>query len=166
MGMNFGEALQALKKGERVARAGWNGRGMWLKLQVPDAHSKMTFPYIYLSTVTGDLVPWLASQTDMLADDWGVLQTVDDIWMDAACSNAYEVGKPAESPPMMEFVIEHSGKKRKIVGPFNICMKHEALRHLIECLQAGLARDFSYGWVEVSQVQSSIPNTPAISWCD
>jgi hypothetical protein len=43
---------------------------MWVKLQVPDEHSKMTLPYIYMSTVTGDLVPWLASQTDMLARDW------------------------------------------------------------------------------------------------
>lgn len=43
---------------------------MWLALQVPDAHSKMSLPYIYMSTVSGDLVPWLASQTDVLADDW------------------------------------------------------------------------------------------------
>lgn len=68
--MRFGEALDALKRGERVQRAGWNGKGMWLGLQVPDAHSKMSLPYIYMSTVTGDLVPWLASQTDMLAEDW------------------------------------------------------------------------------------------------
>lgn len=71
--MNFGGALQALKDGERVARAGWNGKGMWLKLQRPDVTSKMTLPYIYMSTVTGDLVPWLASQTDILADDWSIL---------------------------------------------------------------------------------------------
>jgi hypothetical protein len=58
--------------GERVQRAGWNGKGMWLALQVPDAHSKMTLPYIYVSTAQGDLVPWLASQTDMLASDWSV----------------------------------------------------------------------------------------------
>jgi len=43
---------------------------MWLNLQVPDAKSKMTLPYIYMKTVTDDLVPWLASQTDILADDW------------------------------------------------------------------------------------------------
>lgn len=68
--MNFGQALEALKVGRRVAREGWNGKGMWLALQRPDAHSKMSLPYIYMSTVTGDLVPWLASQTDMLAEDW------------------------------------------------------------------------------------------------
>jgi hypothetical protein len=43
---------------------------MWLALQSPDANSKMTLPYIYMSTATGDLVPWLASQTDILAVDW------------------------------------------------------------------------------------------------
>ncbi len=67
---DFGFALDMLRRGEKVRRAGWNGKGMWLALQVPDAHSKMSLPYIYMSTVTGDLVPWLASQTDMLAEDW------------------------------------------------------------------------------------------------
>ena len=43
---------------------------MWLALQRPDAHSKMTLPYIYMRTAQGDLVPWLASQTDLLAEDW------------------------------------------------------------------------------------------------
>ncbi len=71
--MDFGGAIVALKSGERVTRAGWNGKGMWLALQVPDADSKMTRPYIYMSTVTGDLIPWLASQSDMLADDWSVV---------------------------------------------------------------------------------------------
>lgn len=71
MGADFGTALRWLKEGERVARIGWNGRGMWLALQRPDEHSKMTLPYIYMCTVSGDRVPWLASQTDMLSDDWG-----------------------------------------------------------------------------------------------
>lgn len=68
--MHFGEALEHLKSGNKVTRPGWNGKGMWLKLQEPDENSKMTLPYIYMSTVTGDLVPWLASQTDILAEDW------------------------------------------------------------------------------------------------
>ena len=68
--MDFGEAIKALKRGERVQREGWNGKGMWLGLQVPDAHSKMTLPYIFMRTVQHDLVPWLASQTDMLSEDW------------------------------------------------------------------------------------------------
>lgn len=71
--MNFGEAIEALKVGEMVCRSGWNGKGMWLELQRPDEHSKMGLPYIYMSTVTGELVPWLASQTDMLADDWEIV---------------------------------------------------------------------------------------------
>lgn len=64
--MDFGQALVEIKAGNTVSRAGWNGNGMWLK-------SKMTLPYIYMSTAQGDLVPWLASQTDILAGDWGVV---------------------------------------------------------------------------------------------
>jgi len=69
-GKDFSWALEALKDGHRVRRAGWNGKGMWLAMQRPDAYSKMTLPYIYMKTVQGDLVPWLCSQTDMLALDW------------------------------------------------------------------------------------------------
>lgn len=71
--MNFGQALQALKNGNRVSRSGWNGKGMWIALQVPDANSKMQLPYIYMSTAGNQLVPWLASQTDVLAEDWSIL---------------------------------------------------------------------------------------------
>jgi hypothetical protein len=56
-----------------VTREGWNGKGMWLALQVPDQHSKMQQPYIYMCPVGGKLVPWLASQSDMLAEDWQIL---------------------------------------------------------------------------------------------
>jgi hypothetical protein len=66
----IGWAIKEMQAGNRVTRPGWNGKGMWLGLQVPDAHSKMTLPYIYMSTAQGDLVPWLASQTDILAIDW------------------------------------------------------------------------------------------------
>ena len=72
----FGDALHALQGGLAVARAGWNGKGMWLRLQVPDANSKMTLPYIYMKTADGQLVPWLASQTDLLSKDWGVVPDV------------------------------------------------------------------------------------------
>lgn len=74
--MNFGDAIAALKEGKRLARQGWNGKGMWLELQIPDAKSKMTLPYIFLnypSSLTypiGARVPWLASQTDVLSEDW------------------------------------------------------------------------------------------------
>jgi hypothetical protein len=67
---DFGRALYLLKNGYQVQRAGWNGKGQYIKLQVPDEFSKMNLPYIYISTVDGKLVPWLASQTDMLAEDW------------------------------------------------------------------------------------------------
>lgn len=72
----FGIALATLKQGGKVTRSGWNGKGLWLELQRPDEHSKMTLPYIYINyptdakTTPGCRVPWLASQTDMLAEDW------------------------------------------------------------------------------------------------
>lgn len=68
--MDFGQALSYLKSGRRISRAGWNGRGQYLELQVPDSNSKMQRPYIYISPVDGALVPWVASQSDLLADDW------------------------------------------------------------------------------------------------
>ena len=71
--LTFGDAIHFLKRGRKVMRAGWNGKNMWLELQVPDKHSKMTLPYIYMYTAQGDKVPWLASQTDMLAEDWAVV---------------------------------------------------------------------------------------------
>ena len=71
--MSFGQALVALKGGQKIQRAGWNGKGMWVALQVPDTYSKMTLPYIYMKTAEGHLVPWLASQSDLLSDDWNVV---------------------------------------------------------------------------------------------
>ena len=80
--MNFGQALTELKNGNKVKRKGWNGDGIFLALQVPDKNSKMTQPYIYIDTLglktnnpnaPKGRVPWLASQTDMLAEDWEVI---------------------------------------------------------------------------------------------
>jgi len=83
--MTFGDALASLKAGARVARSGWNGKGMFLFL-VPG--SKFTVnrppllgiypegtvvdycPHIDIRTADGKVVPWLASQTDVLAEDW------------------------------------------------------------------------------------------------
>ncbi len=70
MGDHIGWAVYQLKQGRAVRRPGWNGKRMYLELQVPDAHSKMTLPYIYMKTADNQLVPWLASQTDILANDW------------------------------------------------------------------------------------------------
>ena len=67
---DFGEAVDRLKDGHRVARKGWNGKGMFLELQVPDVNSKMSLPYIYMKTADDNLVPWLASQKDVLSEDW------------------------------------------------------------------------------------------------
>ena len=80
--MNFGQALEDLKIGARVARMGWNGKGIFIELQIPDEHSKMTSPYIFIDTMglqtenpdaPKSRVPWLASQTDMLAEDWVIV---------------------------------------------------------------------------------------------
>jgi len=76
---NFGQAIEELKAGRKCWREGWNGRGIFIELQRPDENSKMTGQYIFIDT-TGletenkaapkSLVPWLASQTDMLSEDW------------------------------------------------------------------------------------------------
>lgn len=68
--MNFGQAIEHLKNGGKVQRSGWNGKGMYLELQRPDAGSKMTLPYIFMFTADKNFVPWLASQTDILSEDW------------------------------------------------------------------------------------------------
>ena len=73
MGKNYREEISELKKGNKVTRKGWNGKNMWLGLQVPDDNSKMTLPYIYMKTADNNQVPWLASQTDMLSEDWEVI---------------------------------------------------------------------------------------------
>jgi Protein of unknown function (DUF2829) len=68
--MDFGQALKRLESGDRLRRTGWNGKGMWISLQRPDAQSKMTLPYLYMMTAKSELVPWTASSDDLLADDW------------------------------------------------------------------------------------------------
>lgn len=82
--MDFGEAIRALKAGEKVARQGWNGKGMWLGYVAGDqwglgskapyestAEGANLLPRIGLRTAgQGCFVPWLASQSDVLAEDW------------------------------------------------------------------------------------------------
>jgi hypothetical protein len=82
VGLDFSDALDAIKAGMRVARVGWNGSGMWLVLVQgydynPDAErgsvhalgcSKL--PWIGMKTADNCFVPWAPSQTDMLANDW------------------------------------------------------------------------------------------------
>lgn len=70
--MDFGDVIKGLKKNKNAKyfRNGWNGKEMWISLQVPDENSMMALPYIYMKTAKDEYVPWLASQTDMLSDDW------------------------------------------------------------------------------------------------
>jgi hypothetical protein len=77
--MNYGQALHELKCGRKVAREGWNGKGIFIEMQFPDENSKMTSPYTFIDTTglqTDNIaapksrVPWLPSQTDQLAEDW------------------------------------------------------------------------------------------------
>lgn len=87
--MTFGLAIEAMKNGDKVARSGWNGKGMFLFL-VPGSTFKVNRPpllgiyeegteinyhaHIDMKTATGEVVPWLASQTDMLAEDWEIVE--------------------------------------------------------------------------------------------
>jgi hypothetical protein len=77
--MNFGQAIDNLKKSKKVLRAGWNGKGMWLILitdwtihkdYMQDVVGLKAIPFIAMKTADNCFVPWLASQTDMLAEDW------------------------------------------------------------------------------------------------
>lgn len=87
--MNFSDALEALKGGEKVARTGWNGKGMFVFL-VPGSVFKVDrapllgiYPagttvtyhaHVDMKTADGLIVPWLCSQTDLLAEDWGIVE--------------------------------------------------------------------------------------------
>ena len=88
---DFGWALDQLREGYKVSREGWNGKGMWLIL-VPGSpnikpvagtpyskagiENEVTInPHVDMMTATGEMQPgWLASQTDMLAIDWGIVE--------------------------------------------------------------------------------------------
>lgn len=80
--MSFGHAVVALKAGQRVAREGWNGKGMWLKLIPVEMAEAVAFqhealyaqPWIGMKTAQEMFVPWVASQSDMLADDWRIVE--------------------------------------------------------------------------------------------
>ena len=70
--MNIGEAVETMRRGGRVARAGWNGKGMYVYM-VPWAYKAVgpnVAPFVMMHPAAGDDVPWLCSQTDLLAQDW------------------------------------------------------------------------------------------------
>ena len=89
VGLPFGQAVEALKIGKKVTRSGWNGKGMFLFL-VPGSHFTVNrapllgiypegteidyLPHIDMTTAQGSIVPWLASQSDILADDWQIVE--------------------------------------------------------------------------------------------
>lgn len=66
--MNFGQALERLWAGEAVRLPAWSTDVM-IRLQVPDEHSKMTAPYLYVQSRHGR-VPWLPTQIELLSDHW------------------------------------------------------------------------------------------------
>lgn len=86
-GLNFGLALEAAKLGHRIARLGWNGKGMYVFLahgidfntnadlsELEDQDVEV-LDCLVMRTATGSFCPgWLASQTDMLADDWRIVE--------------------------------------------------------------------------------------------
>jgi hypothetical protein len=93
-GMTFGQAIESLKAGQKVARKGWNGKGMWLVLVpgTPVIHPKPDTPYGKAGISECEILPhidmwttnaqgrramlpgWLASQTDMLSEDWEIVE--------------------------------------------------------------------------------------------
>ena len=75
---DIGWAVDKLREGFRVCRSGWNGKGMWLHVQLPDEHSRMTEPYVYMKNAQGGLIPWLASQGDLLAEDWELVEAGEE----------------------------------------------------------------------------------------
>lgn len=68
----IGKAVRLMRDGEAVTRRGWNGKGMYIALQRPGRTGQMSLPFVYMKTAQGDLVPWLCSQTDLLAEDYEV----------------------------------------------------------------------------------------------
>ena len=89
---DFGWAISALKRGEKVSRTGWNGKGMYIVYQKgypegipinkntaeatgePEGTVLKFRPYLLMKTAQGDFVPWLASQSDVLAEDWEIVE--------------------------------------------------------------------------------------------
>lgn len=86
--MNFGEALEGLKGGAKMGREGWNGKGMFIFLVLgstfqvsrrpllgiyPEGTAINYFSHIDMKSADGSIVPWVASQADLLEDDWALV---------------------------------------------------------------------------------------------
>ena len=86
--MDFGKALEQVKLGHRILRKGWNGKGQWVRLINPYSDQEFgiiekmnapydsgtPMPYLAIHTTDNQFIPWLASQGDLLAEDWEVLE--------------------------------------------------------------------------------------------
>ena len=83
--MNFSKALDLIKDGIKLQRSNWNGKNMWITIcrhytthdvpfNVEWNEKRGILPFIIMKTVDDKLVPWLASQTDILAEDWDVVK--------------------------------------------------------------------------------------------
>lgn len=90
--MNFGLAIEAAKKGAKITRRGWNGKGMWVVYRtgypegipcnkntaeavgIPEGTLFRVRPYLQMKCVDGSFQMWLASQSDILADDWEIVE--------------------------------------------------------------------------------------------
>lgn len=90
--MTFGLAIEAMKQGKKVARAGWNGKGMYVvyrtgypegipankntadAIGIPEGTLFKVRPYLQMKCVDGSFQMWLASQSDMLAEDWFIVE--------------------------------------------------------------------------------------------
>lgn len=88
--MNFSEALEQVKLGSKITRTGWNGKSQYVVYQpgypdgisinantakatgLPEGSTGYFRPYLMFRTAQGDFVPWVATQTDILADDWAI----------------------------------------------------------------------------------------------
>ncbi len=91
-GMNFGLAIEAAKKGRKITRRGWNGKGMYViyrtgypegipcnkntadAVGIPEGTLFKVRPYLQMKCVDGSFQMWLASQSDILADDWEIVE--------------------------------------------------------------------------------------------
>lgn len=118
-GMEFGHALKALKEGHRVARAGWNSKGMFVFLVAGSVFKVNREPlmsilgegtevqyqgHIDMRTADGTIVPWLASQTDLLADDWQIVPMQPDPKTDPDIFPAADDNVDVEEVPAPEQV--------------------------------------------------------------
>lgn len=70
--MHFDQILAGLRSHLRYRRAGWPA-GAWIEMQRPDAHSKMSRPYLFHADSLGNRCPWLPGQDDLFASDWSVI---------------------------------------------------------------------------------------------